>query len=235
MTLGLPLPARGLYVLTLETLAGALLLERVSAALDGGAVLVQYRAKSAADVEQARALAALCHARDVPLVVNDDPVLARAAGADGVHVGADDLACDAAREILGAGAIVGVSCYDSLERAEAAQAAGASYVAFGSFHASPTKPAAVRAPLVLLERARARLSVPIAAIGGITPDNAGPLLAAGADLLAVASAVLGTADPRAAARRFSALFGAGTAVDPGPSRTRADPRGGGRGKGLSGT
>ncbi len=199
---------RGLYLLTRETDDDAALAATVGAALEGGAVLVQYRDKSrdsARRARQARALVALCAARDVPLVVNDDIELAHAAGAAGVHVGRDDAPLALARAALGPGAIVGVSCYDALASAEDAVAAGASYVAFGSFFASPTKPGARRAPLALLAAAR-HLIVPKVAIGGITPDNAAALVAAGADLLAVSSAIFDARDPRAVAQRFASLY-----------------------------
>ncbi|HEX7731319.1 MAG TPA: thiamine phosphate synthase, partial [Rhodanobacter sp.] len=123
----------------------------------------------------------------------------------GVHLGRDDGDVAAARAVMGAGAIVGVSCYDSLERARTAAAAGADYIAFGAFFPSPTKPHAVRASPDLL-RQSATLGLPRVAIGGITPDNAPSLVEAGADLLAVISAVFGAADVRAAAQRFARLY-----------------------------
>jgi thiamine-phosphate pyrophosphorylase len=122
-----------------------------------------------------------------------------------VHVGRDDASLAEARAALGPAAIVGVSCYDDLGRAAEAAASGASYVAFGSFFASPTKPGARRASPSLLADAR-HLAVPKVAIGGLTPDNAPALVAAGADLLAVSSAIFDAPDPRAAARAFAALY-----------------------------
>jgi len=122
-----------------------------------------------------------------------------------VHLGEHDAAFAAARARLGPRAIIGVSCYDSLERARAAAAAGADYVAFGAFHASPTKPHARRATPDLL-RAAAPFGLPRVAIGGITPDNAPALIAAGADFVAVVSGVFGAADPAAAAARYARLF-----------------------------
>jgi len=121
-------------------------------------------------------------------------------------VGREDPDLHQARTALGRNAIIGVSCYDDLERARRAQADGADYVAFGSFFASPTKPAAVPASLDLLRTARSELTLPIAAIGGITPDNGAQLVAAGADLLAVITGVFAQADVRAAARRYALLF-----------------------------
>ena len=200
----------GLYVITDRALAaGRPLPELVAAALEGGARVVQYRDKTADHArrrDEARALAALCRDAGALLIVNDDVELALAAQADGVHLGRDDAGIAAARGHLGPDRLIGVSCYDRFDRAVAAQQAGADYVAFGSFFPSPTKPAAVRAGLALLERGRRELDLPLVAIGGITPENAGALVAAGADMLAVIHAVFGAADVRAAAAAFAPLF-----------------------------
>lgn len=201
-----PLPPRGLYVITDGPRDD--LLDAVARALAGGARLVQYRDKTAdaaRRLAEARALKALCAAHGVPLIVNDDIALAQAAGADGVHLGEHDGSLAQARAQLGERAIIGVSCYDSLARARAAAAEGASYVAFGAFFPSPTKPRARRADPGLL-RQSAALGVPRVAIGGITADNARPLVDAGADYLAVISAVFGAADIAAAARRLADLY-----------------------------
>lgn len=199
----------GLYAITFETADTAALLAQVSAALDGGIAAVQYRDKSG-DVarrhEQASELVALCRPYGVPLIVNDDLRLADLADADGVHLGRDDASLREARIILGRDKFIGTSCYQSLELAEAAQAAGADYVAFGSFFASPTKPDAGRASLDLLRDAAPRIHVPLIAIGGITLENAPQLLDAGADSLAVLSALFDTPDIRAAARALNQLF-----------------------------
>ncbi len=202
----LALPGNGLYVLTPVDMGGDTLRARVRLVLQGGAVAVQYRAKNNAGRADAQMLAELCHAAGRPLIVNDDPELARAVGADGVHIGADDVDYDRARTIVGADAIIGVSCYASLERALDAQARGADYVAFGSFFPSRTKPAAVPAQLELLRMARARLRLPIVVIGGITARTAPALLAAGADLVAVSDAVFSDPDPLAAARSIAVQF-----------------------------
>lgn len=203
-----PFPG-GVYALTPETADTAHLLARVEAALAGGAAAVQYRDKSA-DVarrhEQASELAALCRRFGVPLIVNDDLRLADLTGADGVHVGRDDASVREARIILGPQKFVGVSCYQSLDLARAAQAAGADYVAFGSFFASPTKPAAPRASLDLLREAAPAIHLPIVAIGGITPANAPALIDAGADAIAVLSALFDAPDVRASAQAFNQLF-----------------------------
>nr|WP_199046201.1 thiamine phosphate synthase [Dyella sp. ASV24] len=200
------LQGRGLYVITDGPRRD--LLEAVAQALAGGARLLQYRDKTTDHprrFDEARALRALCAARDVPMIVNDDVALARAAGAAGVHLGEDDGDVAAARAALGDDAIIGVSCYDSLERARELASAGADYVAFGAFFPSPTKPHARRASFDLL-RQSAALGIPRVAIGGITPDNGGSLIDAGADYLAVISAVFGDPDVHGAAERFAQLF-----------------------------
>ncbi len=182
----------------------------VMQAISGGARVIQFRHKHADADERARiaaTLAALCRRLDCPLIVNDDPQLAKTVGAHGVHLGRDDADVVDARRLLGARAMIGMSCYNDLTRAERAEAAGADYVAFGSFYPSPTKPQALRAELELLRAARRALRVPIVAIGGITPDNGAALIAAGADALAVIEGVFGQADVRAAAARYARLFG----------------------------
>lgn len=176
--------------------------------LSGGAVLLQYRDKaSKGDVRRALAqqLLKLCRTHSVPLIINDDIDLAAEVDADGVHVGKDDGSVEAARAQLG-NKIIGVSCYNEFSRAVAAARAGADYVAFGRFFASSTKPDARQADLSLIRRAKAELTVPVAAIGGITAANASPLLQAGVDLVAVVHAVFGAPEPAAAARRFAHLF-----------------------------
>jgi len=191
---------RGLYAITPERL------ERVADALHSGALCaLQYRNKSAAAAQRLRealALAQLCRAHGVPLIVNDDIEIALASGADGVHLGRDDGDLGAARARL-RGKILGVSCYDSLETARAAVAVGADYVAFGSVFASPTKPAAVRAPLALFAH---DLGVPKVAIGGITLENAPQLVAAGADCVAVITDLFDAPDVAARARQYAKLF-----------------------------
>ncbi len=199
----------GLYAITPQCADTGVLLDKVERALQGGARLVQYRDKSgdvALRFEQASELLALCRRFSVPLIVNDDLRLADLSGADGVHLGRGDGSLRAARLLLGPGKIIGVSCYNGLQLARAAQADGADYAAFGSFFPSATKPQAVAAPLDLLHEARRELTLPLVAIGGITPDNAGQLLAAGAAALAVISAVFDALDVRAAAAGFAGLF-----------------------------
>lgn len=200
----------GLYAITDTGLtSGDRLLPAVEAAIRGGARLVQYRDKSSDPARrrrEAESLLKLCREHGVPLIVNDDLELAASLNADGVHLGRDDAPLAAARVVLGPRALIGVSCYDSLPRAVAAAQAGADYVAFGSFYPSNSKPGAGRAPLELLDQARRELSVPICAIGGITPQNGAVLLAAGADMLAVVQGLFGTNDVMGAAHAYSTLF-----------------------------
>jgi len=200
----------GLYAITDPGLIDdSSLLDAVDAAISGGARLVQYRNKSAAPqlaLAQSQQLATLCRDRDVLFIVNDDPQLAVNCDAHGVHIGRDDPDLAATRSLLGTKRIIGVSCYNSLTKAQAAQTAGADYVAFGSFYASTIKPDAVTAEVELLRRARNELALPIVAIGGINADNGAALVAAGADALAVIHAVFGADDIGAAARKLSALF-----------------------------
>jgi thiamine-phosphate pyrophosphorylase len=214
---------RGLYAITPELSDTRLLVARVEQCLAGGAALVQYRAKDAAPalvLEQARALALACRAARIPLIVNDSPELALAAGADGVHLGRGDGTVARARAVLPHG-IVGVSCYDDPRLAAAAAAEGADYVAIGSVFASPTKPGAKRAALESLAAAKRASGLPVAAIGGITLANASLAVGAGADLLAVISALFDAPDIEAAARSFARLFRNESAND---SHVRPQPR-----------
>jgi thiamine-phosphate pyrophosphorylase len=181
----------------------------VEQAIRGGARVIQYREKhltGAVMEETAGKLAVLCQRHNVPLIINDDVALATRCGADGVHLGKADSPVRDARRQLGAGAIIGVSCYNSLDRALAAVAGGADYVAFGRFYPSHSKPDTVAAEAALLTAARHALDVPLVAIGGITPDNGSQLLAAGADLLAAIDGVFGQLDIEVAARRYAELF-----------------------------
>ncbi len=201
---------KGLYAITDGTLTpGPKLAVAVEAAIRGGARLVQYRDKSTDSArrrQEATDLAALCRGHGVVFIVNDDVDLALESGADGVHLGREDAALAAARVRLGPRALIGVSCYDSLDRAMDAAHGGADYVALGSFHASDSKPRAVRAPLELLVQARRALNIPVCAIGGITPQNGAELVGAGADMLAVIRGVFAAADVASAARSYAGLF-----------------------------
>ena len=199
----------GLYAVTPDELDDSKLIAQVHAALSGGAKLVQYRNKRAQLAtcrRQAKALLALCRRHGAPLIVNDHAALALEIGADGVHLGSEDDSIDVARAQLGPAAIIGVSCYNELETAIKAQQAGATYVAFGSFFPSSIKPDAVHAPLTLLHDAKRELMLPVVAIGGIDHANAPQLIAAGADSVAVISALFSAKDIRRAALHFSKLF-----------------------------
>jgi len=200
------LPSRGLYAITDGPRSD--LIEVCTAAIAGGAAMLQYRDKTRDDArrrEEAAALSSLCAKSGIPLIVNDDVELAAAVGAAGVHLGDDDADIASTRARLGPNAIIGVSCYDSLERARELAASGADYLAFGAFFPSPTKPHARAATLKLLRDAQA-LNLPLVAIGGITAVNGAALIDAGADFLAVISAVFVARDVREAARDISALF-----------------------------
>ena len=211
----------GVYAITdAQLMPPSVFLARAEAALRGGARVLQYRDKSndaARRLAEARGLRALCARYGALFVVNDDPALARAVAAPALHAGEDDAPMDELRRELGEEIIIGVSCYGSVERAQRAVAAGADYVAFGSFFPSITKPHAPVVDLGVLRQARQALAVPIVAIGGITAANGGALIAAGADSLAIVSALFATPAVEAATRRCAALFAdAGSAVAAGP-------------------
>jgi len=198
----------GLYAITPDELNTAELLRKVRLALLGGARVVQYRNKIAAAAlrrEQAEALRELTREFAVPLIINDDALLAQQVGADGVHLGGADGSVADARKLLGSGRLIGVSCYNRLALAHEAVRLGADYVAFGSFFASTVKPDAVAATPDLLRQSRRELAVPLVAIGGIDAQNGALLLEAGANALAVISAVFAAPDIQFAARQFSVL------------------------------
>ena len=194
---------RGLYLITPDARDPSRLLERVLPLLPFAACL-QLRAKSMDDHalrDAGTRLRDACAGTGVAFIVNDDARLAHALHADGVHLGEHDGGIAEARTLLGDAAIIGVSCYDDLERARRLANEGADYLAFGAFFPSSTKPNARRADIALL-RDSAALGLPRVAIGGITPDNASPLVAAGTDLLAVISGVFDAPDPIKAARAY---------------------------------
>ena len=199
----------GLYAITPDIDDTVALLRKVEAALEGGARALQYRNKvadRALRLEQARGLARLCRGCRVPLIINDHLDLALEVDAEGLHIGAEDGACDDARRRLGPDRILGVTCYRKIENALEAVRMGASYVAFGGFFASPVKGGTGGAPMSILGEAKRRTALPVVAIGGITVENTPQLLAAGADSVAVITAVFGAPDIKAAAQRFSAIF-----------------------------
>ncbi len=200
----------GLYAITDSQLIPAgKLVDQVEQAIAGGACLIQYRDKQHTETERKREatlLVQLCEQQGVPLIINDDVELAREVGAAGVHLGRNDASISHARQRLGAQAIIGVSCYNQLDDALEAARNGASYVAFGRFFPSHSKPDAVQVDAALLQQARAQLKLPIAAIGGITPGNGRQLVKAGANMLAVIHGVFGQADVQEAARRYTHCF-----------------------------
>ena len=202
---------RGLYAITTDSRDSEALIERVrlglSAASPSPVAVLQYRNKLAdlaARRREAAALATLCRASDVPFVVNDDLELALEVDADGLHLGREDGDLARARARLGE-RLLGASCYNELERARAAIAAGANHVAFGSVFPSATKPAAARAPLEIFAAARA-LGVPVVAIGGITLHNAREAIRAGADMVAVISDLFDAADIAEQACAYARIF-----------------------------
>jgi len=203
----------GLYAITpddarycADTLA---LQTQVEQAIAGGACVIQYRNKSlqyTQKLAQAETIKSICRANQVCFIINDDLELAQATDADGIHLGKDDSDLGGARRRLGEKAIIGISCYNRLDLALAAQAQGADYVAFGRFFPSQTKPDAVQADPDLLREAKAQLRIPIAAIGGITAENAQPLIDAGADMLAVIHSIFGDENVIQSASRLAACF-----------------------------
>ena len=200
---------KGLYAITPEDSDTAALLDKAARALRGGAAVLQYRSKSenaALKHAQAAELLALCRTFQVPLMINDDLRLATLIDADGVHLGQADASLHEARINLGPDKIIGVSCYQDLDRAVQLAAQGADYVAFGSFYPSTTKPQARPCPLALLTQAKAKLQVPVVAIGGITAENASALIQAGADAVAVITALFEAPDIELAANQFTSLF-----------------------------
>ena len=202
-------PLRGLYAITPDGLAGSALMQAVEALLSGGCRWLQYRDKCSGPEQlrrQAAALNELCRAHGAALIINDDLELALEIGAAGVHLGREDGALAAARRQLGPEAVLGASCYQDFQLARQAQAAGASYVAFGAVHPSATKPQAARASLELFRQAAAGLPLPACAIGGITLDNAAPVIAAGARLVAVIADLFQDPGDLAALRSRAAAY-----------------------------
>lgn len=200
------LPRNGIYAITDGT--PHLLIERSEQALAGGVVMIQYRDLSddhPRRLAEATALATLCARYGRPLIIDHDIALAQAVGADGVHLGQGEADPSAVRAVLGPQSIVGMSCYASVELATASARAGATYVSFGAFFPSPTKPHAGRAPLDLL-RQTATLGIARVAIGGVTPENGRLLVDAGADLIATVSSIYGASNTYAAATEMAALF-----------------------------
>ena len=198
---------RGLYAITDSQLLAGKLLAYVEAALNGGLTLLQYRDKSSDDarrLREAEALRDLCARYNTRLIINDDAELAARLGV-GVHLGQTDGPLTPARALLGPKAIIGSTCHSQVDLAEQAAKEGASYVAFGRFFNSSTKPGAPTATLDVLDQARSQLKLPICVIGGITLENAAPLVAHGADLLAVVHGLFGADSAQEVTRRAKAF------------------------------
>ncbi len=200
-----------LYLITPPALEPRTFADVLKRALDAGDVAsLQLRLKDVSDEEIARAveiLMPIAQRADVAFILNDRSDLAAALGCDGVHIGQEDGTYEAARAAVGKNAIVGVTCHNSRDLAFEAGEAGADYVAFGAFFPTETKEAKTHADIELLQWWAENMVVPVVAIGGITVENAAPLVAAGADFLAVSSGVWNHAEgPAAAVKRFNALF-----------------------------
>ncbi len=202
-------PQKGLYAITPNISKTDILLEKVEQALKGNIALLQYRDKISSANEKklrANAIHQLCLKYKVPLIINDDPELALACNAEGVHLGQTDGSIQFARQLLGKKAIIGMTCHHDLSLAITAEKQGAAYVAFGRFFHSSTKPGTPYATLETLVNAKKTLSIPVVAIGGINTDNAKPLIDKGADYLAVAEHIFTSDDISESCRNFSTLF-----------------------------
>ena len=200
---------RGLYLVTPDWDDTDRLLQITAQALQGGVALLQYRHKHADMVlrrTQIAALLPLCRRYKTPLIINDHLALCQEFDADGVHVGGTDQSVAQVRAVLGPEAIVGASCYGDLQLAFAAQRDGASYVAFGGFYPSRVKQYPVTTAPDIVAHCRAQIDLPIVVIGGMTPQNAVPLVAQGADMVAAISSVYNAAQPLLAAQQFAQLF-----------------------------
>ena len=200
---------QGLYLVTPDWDDTARLVDATRSALHAGAAMLQYRHKQASPalrLEQATALLALCRRYRCPLIINDHVALCLALGADGVHVGGTDASVAQARAALGPGRIVGASCYGDLALAHAAQRDGASYVAFGGFYPSRVKQYSFRTEPAIIGLAKAAIALPLVVIGGMTPENAAPLVARGADMVAAISSVYAAAAQAAVVGAFGALY-----------------------------
>ncbi len=205
-----PATLRGLYAITDENLIPeAKFIATIKQALQGGASIIQYRDKSANEtkrLEQASALRGLCNQFKATLIINDDIALAQAVAAHGVHLGEDDVTIEQARLMLGDEAIIGISCYNQLQRAHEAQAAGADYVAFGTMFTSPTKPNARSASCELISEAKSQLEIPVCAIGGIDKSNVARVIDSGADMTALISGLFSAGHICFTAEHISRLF-----------------------------
>ena len=200
---------KGLYLVTPDWDDTEALIKATEMALTVGVGLLQYRHKTASGdlrLEQASALLKLCRQLNVPFIVNDHIDLCLKLDADGIHVGGTDASVAVVRTLIGKDKILGASCYGDFALAEQAQIAGASYVAFGGFYPSRVKKYEVSTPASIVSKAKAELTVPVCVIGGMTSENAKPLVREGADMVAAISSVYSAADIATAVREFAALF-----------------------------
>ncbi len=201
---------RGLYAITDEKLITESDFDKtIEQALSGGCSIIQYRDKStnvSKRLAQARTLRSLCNEFTATLIINDDIALAKAVAADGVHLGENDISIEQTRSILGNEFIIGISCYNQLQRSLDAQTAGADYVAFGAVFASPTKPGARLASCELIAQAKSQLDIPVCAIGGIDKTNVAQVIDSGADMTALISGLFAEQDIHHTAERISRLF-----------------------------
>ncbi len=200
---------RGLYLVTPDWNDTDKLIAVTEQAIEGGATLLQYRHKTANQalrLEQASALLALCRRLQVPLIINDHLDLCERIDADGIHVGGADASVADVRTGIGKEKIVGASCYGDLQLARDAAKAGASYVAFGGFYPSLVKKYAVTTPPSIITQALSELSIPLCVIGGMTPQNARPLIELGAHSVAAISSVYAASDHQSAAAEFASMF-----------------------------
>ena len=200
---------RGIYAITdCANTTAQELLEKSEAILKTGISLFQYRNKTSNQQkkkELAQELQSLCHQYNTPFIVNDDVLLAKDISADGIHLGKDDDDISLAREVIGS-RIIGISCYNNINRAIAAEKAGANYIAFGAFFPSVTKPDAKKADIALVKLAKSQLTIPVVAIGGITPENGKQLIEANIDYLAVISGLYSASDTISATQSYNDLF-----------------------------
>jgi thiamine-phosphate pyrophosphorylase len=200
---------KGLYLVTPDWDDTDVLIKATETALSVGVGLLQYRHKTANGelrLEQASALLKLCRQHNVPFIINDYIDLCITLDADGIHVGGTDASVAVVRTLIGKDKILGASCYGDFALAEQAQIAGASYVAFGGFYPSRVKKYEVSTPASIVSKAKSQLTLPVCVIGGMTPDNAKPLVKEGADMVAAISSVYSADDIATAVREFAALF-----------------------------
>lgn len=201
---------KGLYVIADTSCVGAdNIIDKTKDVLSAGVKIIQYRDKISTHNDRykiAENLRKLTQEYKCIFLINDDAQLANSIEADGVHLGKDDVSIEEARKSLGKNKIIGASCYANYENAQPAINASADYIAFGSFFASPTKPNAPRAKTELLHQAKQAYDIPVCAIGGITPQNAHSVLTAGADMIAVISAVFNASSPKRAVQEYLSLM-----------------------------